>query len=152
MSKTVLLNKPSWLCYLKLINDFSIRFTSSVTSGSYISQSLITLWFYNLIFVVLEFCFMDSTTIIFGSLRFTAGLPFSEYGNLFSKNTPGIFFNGCCPFISLYWVFVLPTSQIYLHLSDVYLTTPCHFHFALPLSWCIFIIKYIADFFFFNLI
>lgn len=56
--------------------------------------------------------------IIFGSLRFIADLPFSECGDFFSKNTPGIFFKGCCPFIPLYWLFVLPTSQIYLHFSE----------------------------------
>ena len=126
---------------------FSIRFTSSVTSGSYISQSLIMLRFYDLIFVVWEFCFMYFTTIVFGSLRFVADLPFSKCGNLFSKNAPKIFFKGCCLFIPLYWIFGLPSSQIYLDLSDVYLTTSCLFHFALPLSWCIFIIKYTADFF-----
>lgn len=88
---------------------------------------------------------MYFTTIIFGSLRFIADLAFSEHGSLVTKNTHGIVFKGSCLFHFIWYWFCQPHKFICVYWTQICPPFPCLFHFALPLSWCIFIVKCIAD-------
>lgn len=143
MFQALLLVELIWSCYLKLLNDFSIRFPSSITSGNCTSKSPIMLKFYNLVFV--EFSFMYFTTIIFGSLRFIADLAFSEHGSLVTKNTLGIFLKGSCLFHFIGYWFCQPHTFSCIYWTHICPLFPGLFHLASPLSWCIFIVKCAAD-------
>lgn len=90
---------------------------------------------------------MYFTTIILTSLRLLIDRSSSRFGDLINKNSLGIFYKGYSLFTSLYWILLLLMSQIYLHLSKVYLNTTCLFHLVLPLCLCVLVTKCITEFF-----